>query len=120
MRRGHFLQLAFTPPRPNFVFVFVDDLRFDELAGLPAPPSPLRVATLIKYISDNLFPRVHKMGYRAIRTERWKYIQYVDLAGADELYDLRTDPFELHNRINEPQAPKKALQQRLAKQLPAL
>ncbi len=84
-------------------------------AGLPAPPPPRRDAILIEYFSDNVFPRIHKMGYRAIRTERWKYIHYVDRAGADELYDLRNDPYELRNRINDPKAPKKALQQRLAK-----
>ena len=81
----------------------------------PAPALPRRDAILIEYFSDTVFPRVHKMGYQAIRTERWKYIHYIDLEGADEIYDLRTDPFELHNRINDPQAPKKTLQQRLAK-----
>jgi len=32
------------------------------------------------------------MGYRAVRTERWKYIHYLELEGMDELYDLEVDP----------------------------
>jgi hypothetical protein len=42
------------------------------------------------------------MGYRAVRTDRHKLIRYTDLVGMDELYDLETDPFELHNRIDDP------------------
>ena len=42
------------------------------------------------------------MGYRAIRTDRHKLIRYAELVGMDELYDLETDPFELHNRIDDP------------------
>jgi arylsulfatase A-like enzyme len=45
------------------------------------------------------------MGYKAVRTRRWKYIHYVDLANADELYDLKTDPYELDNRIGDRKAP---------------
>ena len=40
------------------------------------------------------------MGYKAIRTERWKYIHYVELDGMDELYDLKADPYEMRNIIN--------------------
>jgi hypothetical protein len=39
------------------------------------------------------------MGYQAVRTERHKYIQYLELPGMDELYDLESDPFELNNLI---------------------
>ena len=46
------------------------------------------------------------MGYRAVRTGRWKYIHYSELAGMDELYDLKTDPFEMKNLIGEPAAAK--------------
>ena len=44
------------------------------------------------------------MGYRAVRTKRWKYIHYLDLDGMDELYDLKTDPYEMDNRIGDPKA----------------
>lgn len=59
-----------------------------------------RNSILIEYYSDTVFPRVFKMGYKAIRTGRYKYIHYLDLDGMDELYDLQADPFELQNQIN--------------------
>lgn len=59
----------------------------------------LRQSLLLEYYSDRVFPRMLNMGYQAVRTERHKYIHYVDLQGMDELYDLQTDPFELNNLI---------------------
>jgi arylsulfatase A-like enzyme len=59
-----------------------------------------RDSFLIEYWSDKVFPRVLKMGYRCVRTDRWKYIHYVDLNGMDELYDLMNDPYELTNVIS--------------------
>ena len=44
------------------------------------------------------------MGYKAIRTERYKYIRYTDLEGMDELYDLKSDPYEMRNMIDDPAA----------------
>jgi N-acetylglucosamine-6-sulfatase len=44
------------------------------------------------------------MGYQAVRTERWKYIHYLELNGMDELYDLQADPYELRNVIAESKA----------------
>ena len=41
------------------------------------------------------------MGYRAVRTERWKYIHYLEIEGMDELYDLEADPCEMKNVIEE-------------------
>jgi arylsulfatase A-like enzyme len=42
--------------------------------------------------------KVPGMGERHyVRTERWKYIRGTD--GPEELYDLRTDPLELTNRV---------------------
>ncbi|MGH8047393.1 MAG: sulfatase-like hydrolase/transferase [Chthoniobacterales bacterium] len=37
---------------------------------------------------------------RAIRFGPWKYITYGDGPGLDELYNLRSDPFERHNILN--------------------
>jgi N-acetylglucosamine-6-sulfatase len=65
---------------------------------------PWRESFLIEYFSDTVFPRVAKMGYQCVRTDRWKYIQYLDLEGMDELYDLRADPFEMRNLIGHPEA----------------
>jgi arylsulfatase A-like enzyme len=41
------------------------------------------------------------MGYKAVRNQRDKYIQYTDMAGMNELYDLQNDPYELHNIIDD-------------------
>ncbi len=60
-----------------------------------------RSSFLIEYNTDTVFPRVHKMGYRAIRTKRWKYIQYNDLKGMNELYDMQNDPYEMENVIGQ-------------------
>ena len=50
------------------------------------------------------FARVLSMGYKAVRTERYKYIQYTDLEGVDELYDLEADPYEMNNFIDAAEA----------------
>jgi N-acetylglucosamine-6-sulfatase len=63
-----------------------------------------RDSFLVEYFSDTVFPRVSKMGYQCVRTERWKFIRYVELQGMDELYDLRADPFERRNVVAEPSA----------------
>ncbi len=63
-----------------------------------------RNSFLIEYYSDKVFPRIRQMGYKAVRDHRWKYINYFELAGMDELYDLQTDPYEMKNLINEPGA----------------
>jgi hypothetical protein len=39
------------------------------------------------------------MGYKALRTDRYKYIRYTELVGVDELYDLAQDPEEIHNLL---------------------
>jgi arylsulfatase A-like enzyme len=46
------------------------------------------------------------MGYKALRKGRWKYIHYLEIEGMDELYDLKTDPYEMKNLINQPGAEK--------------
>jgi N-acetylglucosamine-6-sulfatase len=67
-----------------------------------------RDSFLIECYSDRVFPRMERMGYKAARNGRWKYIHYLELEGMDELYDLKTDPYEMKNLINHPGA-KKAL-----------
>jgi N-acetylglucosamine-6-sulfatase len=75
---------------------------------------PHRDAVLVEYFSDTVFPRVRNMGYYAIRTDRWKYIHYRELDGADEVYDLRNDPFETSNLIQEGTAPLRRLKATLS------
>jgi arylsulfatase A-like enzyme len=92
---------------------------FLQLAGLKVPSrmqgrsllpifdgsaTSWRDAFLVEYYSDTVFPRVLNMGYSAVRTDRYKYIQYRDITGMDELYDLQADPYEEHNRIGDPQS----------------
>jgi N-acetylglucosamine-6-sulfatase len=66
--------------------------------------TPWRRDFLVEYFSDRVFPRIDRMGYQAVRNERWKLIHYTDLSGMDELYDLRADPFEMNNLIADPNA----------------
>jgi len=65
-------------------------------------PTDWRDSFLVEYYSDTVMPRLVKMGYKAVRNERWKYIHYLDLEGADELYDLARDPYEMKNLIADP------------------
>ena len=95
-----------------------------ELGGAPADPAfqglswvPLlrgerpagwRTSILIEHHSDPAsylgrtpLRRALFMGYKAVRTDRHKYIQYTDLDGMDELYDLEADPYEMENVIDQ-------------------
>lgn len=63
-----------------------------------------RSSFLIEYFTDTVFPRIRNMGYVAARTSRHKYIQYRELSGMDELYDLESDPFEETNLVGRPEA----------------
>jgi arylsulfatase A-like enzyme len=88
-----------------------------ELAGTPVPKTiqgrsffPLlkdpetswRASFLTEYFQEKAYPRTPT--WQAVRTDRWKYISYSDLKGMDELYDLKTDPYEMKNLINDPGA----------------
>ena len=63
-----------------------------------------RTSFLVEYFSDTVFPRIRTMGYSAVRTGRHKYIQFRELRGMDELYDLEADPYELTNIIGKPES----------------
>jgi N-acetylglucosamine-6-sulfatase len=88
-----------------------------ELAGADAPAgfhgmslAPIldgntpewRDSFLVEYYSDTVFERIYLMGYKAVRTNRMKYIRYEDLEGMDELYDIASDPYEIRNVIDDP------------------
>ena len=64
---------------------------------LEGKATPWRSSILLEYYTDTVFPRTLTMEYQAVRTDRYKYIRYVELSGMDELYDLQTDPFEMSN-----------------------
>ena len=85
-----------------------------DLAGLPIPPhmqgrswktalagsgrGPRRPAILTEYFShDQPRPWLVDADYKAIRTERHKYVHWVQRPEFDELYDLSEDPLEVRN-----------------------
>lgn len=54
------------------------------------------------YTYENPFPWLVDMDYRAIRTEQYKYIHWMQHPDEAELYDLIADPFEMRNLIADP------------------
>ena len=84
------------------------DQKYDGRSLVPllkgAHPADWRQSFLVEYNSDTVFPRLVKMGYKAVRTPRWKYIQFNELTGMNELYDMQHDPYEMQNLINDPAA----------------
>jgi N-acetylglucosamine-6-sulfatase len=59
-----------------------------------------RKSILLEYWAEQAMPWLVGMTYKAVRTERYKYIRWVNRGRAgelDELYDLSEDPFELEN-----------------------
>jgi N-acetylglucosamine-6-sulfatase len=85
------------------------------LPALRNDQATIRDTILIEYYSDTEFPRIKNMGYKSLRTERYKYIRYDELTGMDELYDLRTDPHELRNLL--PNRAPAGVEQRLRVQI---
>ncbi|MFO1311554.1 MAG: sulfatase-like hydrolase/transferase [Burkholderiales bacterium] len=59
-----------------------------------------RKSFLVEYWAEQAMPWLIGMTYKAVRTDRWKYIHWVNRGRAgelDELYDLERDPYELVN-----------------------
>ncbi len=64
--------------------------------------SKWRKAVLAEYWAEQAYPWLIAMTYKAIRTDRYKLIHWVNRGRdgeLDELYDLDKDPFELKNLI---------------------
>lgn len=61
-----------------------------------------RKALLAEYFAEPQFPRIPT--WQAVRTGRWKYIHYTEIPDAGELYDLKSDPYEMKNLIRDPAA----------------
>jgi N-acetylglucosamine-6-sulfatase len=62
-----------------------------------------RESALIEfYTYENPWPWLVDMDYRAIRTRQFKYVHWMHYPDESELYDLRADPYETRNLIDEP------------------
>jgi arylsulfatase A-like enzyme len=80
-----------------------------------------RKSFLIEYWAENAMPWLVGMSYKAVRTDRYKYIRWVNRARngeLDEMYDLARDPFEIDNVIKRPAY--HAVRERLRRELRAL
>ena len=64
-----------------------------------------RKSILIEYWAENAYPWLVNMTYKAVRTDRHKYIHWVNRSRngeLDELYDLNRDPYEIANVNQRP------------------
>jgi N-acetylglucosamine-6-sulfatase len=64
-----------------------------------------RKSFLMEYWAENAYPWLIGMTYKAVRTQRHKYIRWVNRSRdgeLDELYDLDRDPYEIANVVNRP------------------
>jgi len=77
-----------------------------DLTGAPKN-NKLEGLSLVPQLNDAATKRErpaitsHNQGNHGIRSERWRYIRYVD--GAEELYDMIADPNEWHNLAAKPE-----------------
>jgi N-acetylglucosamine-6-sulfatase len=81
----------------------------DEIQGrslvplFTGTPRDWRDAVLVEFYSNERpFPHLTDVDYRAVRTERYKYVHWVKAPHDDELYDLQADPRERRNIAREP------------------
>ena len=64
--------------------------------------STWRKSFLVEYWAENAMPWLIGMTYKCVRTDRYKYIHWVNRGRKDELdelYDLERDPYEIVNVI---------------------
>ncbi len=54
------------------------------------------------YTYENPMPWLMDMDYRTVRTQRHKYIHWMQHPELDELYDLVSDPYETVNLVGDP------------------
>jgi arylsulfatase A-like enzyme len=62
-----------------------------------------RRSILLEYWAENAYPWLVAMTYKAVRTDRYKYIHWINRSRngeLDELYDLDKDPYEVVNVNN--------------------
>lgn len=93
------LELAMVEPESHMQGKsFASHLKSDEQR-----PAPHRSSVMVEHFSnDQPLPWLLDLDYKAVRTDRYKFIHWVRYPELDELYDLRIDPSESVNRINDP------------------
>jgi len=65
--------------------------------------SDWRESVLIEFFThENPRPWLMDMDYRAVRTDRYKLIHWMQHPDERELYDLEKDPYEMQNLVNDP------------------
>jgi N-acetylglucosamine-6-sulfatase len=88
------------------------------LLGAKKAARAWRKSILIEYWAENAYPWLVGMTYRAVRTDRHKYIHWVNRSRngeLDELYDLERDPCEIVN-VNK-RASYRPVRERLQREL---
>lgn len=88
----------------------MDGQSFLELAAGKLPASQWRQNILYEYYWEFNFPQTPTTF--ALRTPRYKFIQYHGIWDIDELYDMENDPLEQHNLIFDPKYQKQIKQMR--------
>lgn len=90
-----------------------------DLAGIPQPQAWQGLSlnsTQLSKRKEMLFEHLWQTPIiapsEAIRTERWKYLRYINDPDHEELYDLRMDPMEINNLIADPKHQKRITQLR--------
>lgn len=83
-------------------------------------PKNWRKSLLVEYWAENAYPWLVSMSYKGVRTDRYKYIKWINKARngeLDELYDLASDPYEINNLAKQPalRATRERLQRELRK-----
>jgi len=106
-----FIQLAGGKPGPHIQGRSLLPLLAGRRAGW-------RKSFLMEYWAENAYPWLVGMTYKAVRTERHKFIRWVNRGRdgeLDELYDLERDPYELVNLAHRPAH--RAVRERLRREL---